>query len=125
MSEQVNHKQDFDRQEPKARFIAVFAGGMVVVLIAVVLGIQFYFDRSREQQVYIKQMLPESEELQALRAREDTDLYSYRYIDRAKGRVRLPIERAMELLEKEAAEGRLPYSTKPQPLPAVERKSDD
>ena len=65
-----------------------------LVLIAVIFGIQFYFDRAKEQQVYIKQMLPESEELQALRAREDSDLYSYRYIDRAKRQVRLPITRA-------------------------------
>jgi hypothetical protein len=40
--------------------------------------------------------------LKALGAREDADLNSYRYIDRAKGTVRLPIDRAMDVLVEEA-----------------------
>ncbi len=93
---------DFDRQEPKFRFIAMVAGLMVVLLIAVVLGVQAYFDSAKEQQVFVKVMAPESEDLKALRAREDSELYSYRFVDRAKGVVRLPIDRAMKLLVEEA-----------------------
>lgn len=48
---------------------------------------------------------PVSEDLRALRAREDIQLNSYEYIDREKGTVRLPITRAMELLSQEYAQG--------------------
>lgn len=103
----------FDPGEPQAKMIAIFAGATVVLLAVVILAIQAYFDRVYQQQVYEKVLEPPSEQLRDLHAREDSELYSYKYIDRTKGLVRLPIERAMELLAKEAAEDRLPYPTKP------------
>ena len=48
-------------------------------------------------------LAPESQALRDLRAREDEELHSYRYLDRDKETVRLPIERAMELMASEAA----------------------
>jgi hypothetical protein len=106
----------FDRSEPQSRFIAIFGGATIVLLVVMVLAIQAYYDHAREQQVYVQVLKPESEDLVNLRSREDSDLHSYKYIDRGAGSVRLPIDRAMELLEKEAAAGRLPYSTKPTPI---------
>jgi len=41
-------------------------------------------------------------DLEALRAREKAQLDGYGWIDQAKGRVHIPIERAMELMAKEA-----------------------
>ena len=70
----------------------------------------------REQQIYVKELEPVAEDLRNLRAKEDGQLHSYQYIDRARGTVRIPIERAMELLEEEYAEGRLSYPTKPAPV---------
>jgi hypothetical protein len=43
------------------------------------------------------------EDLETLRARENARLHGYGWVDRAKGRVHIPIERAMELMAKEAA----------------------
>lgn len=91
----------FDRHDPNARFLALLGFGSIFLLVAIVVGLQYYYDRVREQQVYVQVLAPESEALKNLRAREDEQLHSYRYIDRAKGSVRLPIERAMELLVKE------------------------
>ena len=41
-------------------------------------------------------------DLEALRARENAQLQGYGWVDRANGRVHVPIERAMELLAKGA-----------------------
>ncbi len=49
--------------------------------------------------------------------REAEELHSYRYLDRDKGTVRLPIERAIELVAAEYAEGKLRYPTQPVPVP--------
>ena len=89
---------NYDASEPRTRLIALFGLLTVVALAAIILGLEAYVDRAREQQIFVKQLEPVSEELKALRAREDADLNSYRYLDREKGQVRIPIRRAMELL---------------------------
>lgn len=118
MSELGSPTGGFDRAEPNARAIAIFGVTAIVLLVAMVLGLQAYYDRVLQQQVYVQVLAPESQTLTALRAREDEELHTYRYIDRDKGTVRLPIERAEELLALEASQGRLPYPTKPVPVPA-------
>ncbi len=94
----------FETTEPRGRLIAALGGGIVILLVLMVVGVQAYYDHVLEQQVFVKQLQPVSEDLQALRAREDNDLHAYRYVDRAKGTVRLPIDRAMELVIQEAHE---------------------
>lgn len=93
----------FDTSEPRARFIVLMSVGLLGLLVAIVLGLQWYFDHVREQQIFVKQLEPVSEELKAVRARDEAALHQYRYLDRAKGTVRLPIDRAMELVLKEQA----------------------
>jgi hypothetical protein len=106
----------YDKGEPKSWFIAVLGLGTIVILVAVILGVQFYFDHVSEQQVYQKQMVPIFDDLRNVRAKEDAELHSYQYIDRNAGVVRLPIERGIELLAQEAAEGKLKYPSKPTPV---------
>jgi hypothetical protein len=108
--------EGFDRQDPNARLIGLLGLATVAVLAGVVLALQYYYDTVREQQVYIRVLAPESEELMELRAREDAQLHSYEYIDREKGLVRLPVERAMELLAAESAAGAPKYATVPYPV---------
>jgi len=103
----------YDRQDPNVRFIAALGGVLIVVLIAAVFGVQYYHDLLYEQQVFVRVLEPESKELLDLRAREDEQLMTYRYLDREAGTVRIPIDRAIELLAKEAAAGELPYPTTP------------
>jgi len=105
MSKGSETSQGYERSEPNVRLIAAVGGISIFLLFAIVLGLQFYFDRALEQQVYVRVLAPESQALRDLRAREDEELHSYRYLDRDKGTVRLPIERAMELLASEAAPG--------------------
>lgn len=94
--------EGFEPTEPRAGVIALVGGAIMVMLVLVIAGVQAYYDHVREQQIFVKQLEPVSEDLKALRARETTQLHSYQYVDRAKGTVRIPIERAMELLVKEA-----------------------
>jgi hypothetical protein len=107
------HPHGFDTTEPKGGFIAIFGIATIVTLVVTILGIQYYFDQAYEQQVHTEVLVPESDQLKNLHAAEDTQLYSYQYVDRAQGTVRLTIDRAMDLLATEAAENRLTYSSKP------------
>lgn len=93
----------FDAGEPRTRFIALFGLVSLIALVAIIVGLQAYVDQVKQEEIFVKVLQPVSEDLLALRAREDTELYSYQYIDRAQGTVRLPIRRAMELLVKERA----------------------
>src|SRR6185369_17826131 len=107
------HPHGFDTTEPKGGFIAIFGIATVITLVATIMGIQYYFDQAFEQQTYTEVLAAESDQLKNLHSTEDTQLYSYQYVDRAQGTVRLTIDRAMDLLAKEAAEDKLPYPTKP------------
>lgn len=113
--------EGYERTDPKTAAIAGAGASVLLLLIAVVLGLQYYYDRVHEQQVYVKVLDPVSEDYRNLRAKEEGQLGSYQYIDRATGAVRLPIARAMELLAREAAEGRLTYPTKPAPVAAPQQ----
>lgn len=113
MGEKGNGGAGYEGGEPRVGLIALSGGGFVVLVVAMVLGVQFYFDRVESQQVYTQQMLPVFDDLKNVRAKEDAALHSYQYVDRNAGVVRIPIERGMELLEREAAQGRLRYPRKP------------
>ncbi len=109
-------EEGFDHGEPNAGFIALIGGAIVVVVVVVVVAITYLYDFAHDQQMDVQVAQPVSQELLDLRAKEDSDLYQYKYIDRNAGTVRLPIDRAMDLLVKEAAEGKLKYPTAPAPV---------
>ena len=111
---EIDHEHGYDVTEPRASIIAIFGILTIVLLLVVVFGIQFYFDASKEHQVYTTVLVPEGQQLQDLRTKEDQQLNSYGYIDRQKGSVRIPIERAMALVAKEASEGKFAYPTQNQ-----------
>jgi hypothetical protein len=102
-----------DRNDPKIRATAILAAIAGIALLAFVIAAQAGF-----RQIHPDQPASKAADLRTLRASEDEQLTSYRYIDRAKGTVALPVDRAMELLVKEAAEGKLPYSTEPTEIPS-------
>ena len=76
-------------------FLAVVVG--VVVLGAVVLGVQQYFDLALRDELQRKVLAVESTALRNLRAAEQVKLGSYQWVDRKAGVVRIPVDRAMEL----------------------------
>jgi hypothetical protein len=65
-----------------------------------------------DQQVYSG---APSKELMAIREREEENLHRYSFIDKEKGIVRIPIDRAMEILAADYAAGKVTYNTKTYP----------
>ena len=108
----------YDRTEPKMSAVALWGLAIIVALVAVIFVVQSYFDQVYERQVYRRVLDPVAESLIDVRARAVRRLYSYQYVDDPPGTVRLPIDRAMELIAAEYAEGRLRYPTRPTPLKA-------
>lgn len=108
--------EGFDHGEPNSAMIGIVGGAIVLVVVVVILAITYLYDFAHDSQVDQVVGRPVWTELLDLRAHEDADLYQYKYIDRNTGAVRLPIDRAEELLIKEAAEGKLKYPTAPAPV---------
>jgi hypothetical protein len=99
----------FDADEPNVRGVFLFMVVFVGMFIAVVVGVTYYYNYVYNQDEYQMVLAPPSQQLAALHAREDAELTHYSYVDKAKGQVRIPITRAMELLASEAAAGKLRY----------------
>jgi len=110
----------FDPAEPSPRGLLLFILGMVTVIAAVMISMTGLYRYAHEKQEEEAVLSKPSEELAALRAREDQQLNSYGFIGKDKSAVQIPIGRAMELLAKEAAEGKVKYSTAPTPVKKVE-----
>ena len=108
----------YDRTEPKMSAVALWGLAIIVALVGVIVVVQSYFDQVHERQVYRRVLDPVAESLIDVRSREVRRLHSYQYVDDPPGTVRLPIDRAMELIAAEYAEDRLPYSTNPTPVKA-------
>lgn len=104
----------YEESDVRVGFIAWTGVGIIVFLIVTILAVQVYFDSLKNEQEFVKLLEPVSEDYRNLRAREDAELYSYKYTDREKGIVRLPIQRAMDLVVEEAKSGKTFYSTAPQ-----------
>lgn len=104
----------YEESDVRVGFIAWSGVAIVVFLVVTILAVQVYFDSLKNQQEFVKLLEPVSEDYRNLRAREDAELYSYKYTDRQAGVVRLPIQRAMDLVVTEAQTGKLFYSSGPQ-----------
>ncbi len=112
-------EQGYEETDAQVGFIAWAGIGIVVFLIVTILSIQAYFDSMTQREEYVKVLEPVSEDYKNLRAREDSELFSYKYIDREKGAVRLPIQRAIDLVIAEAKAGQPAYPTARQAVKEV------
>jgi hypothetical protein len=99
----------FDTDEPNTRGLFLFLAVMIGMFIAVVVGVTSYYNYTYEQTEAAQLLDKPSEELAAIRANDAWTLAHYGFADKAKGQVRIPVMRAMELIEKEAAAGKLRY----------------
>ncbi len=75
----------------------------VVFLIIILVFLIDYFVESKEQMIYEAQLQPESADLNGLLVAEEEELTSYKILDIERGVYRIPVDRAMELLVKEAS----------------------
>lgn len=70
----------------------------VVILVGFVLVVLYWFRGAKDSEITHKQSEYVPSELQAYHAQEDEFLTSYKVLDKDKGRIHIPIARAMELV---------------------------
>lgn len=95
----------FDRAEVQTVPVIVVAAAIIGFIIASCVGCAIYYNSFRDAQVERRQLEPVSQDYIDLQARENKQLHSYGTIDKAAGVVRVPIDKAMELVIAESAEG--------------------
>lgn len=124
-------KEGFDPTEPAASRITIFVIVSVVVLGVVIFALQNYFDAEWNVAVEDKVLSAPVPELRDLRSLENWRLSHYEYTTEAKNEVRLPIDRARQLVLDDAKAGKTFYPAKPTtpkveapatPAPAAEAK---
>lgn len=106
---------DYDHRDARAGLIAAVSAAILVVLVFMIVGVYWLYVVTYEridQQVYSG---APSKELLAIREREEENLHRYSFIDKEKGIVRIPIDRAMEILAADYAAGKVNYNTKTYP----------
>jgi hypothetical protein len=115
-----NPKVDYERQDLNVRSVVIFAVGLLVVIIVSMILIAVILNTLNTRRAAVETSPPTAfptpvaplqpnpidqatsiEELDELRAREDAILNNYGWVDREAGVVRIPIERAMELVVEE------------------------
>ena len=99
-------------RSPNYKILLPFSLVCFLLFVASCWGVAAYYDIFREDMIQERVLEPESRELQAVRDREDQELDSYGTVDKEKGVMRIPIDRAMELVAAEAAAGKPKYNTK-------------
>jgi len=110
----------YDRSEPLTIPIILNIVAILVILIVVIAGVNFYYQTYRGRVFEEVQLTPVSQDLIDLRAKEDQALNSYGIADKAAGTVRMPVSRAMELVAAEAAAGTPKYPTAPYAVKKIE-----
>lgn len=102
----------FDTGEVDHSSVVLFGVVIVGIIVAVFIGITIFWDKfliGRYKEVV--EGAP-NQQLEQLRAREHKLLDGYSYVDKSKGQVRIPLQRAKELLLAEVAAGKQTYNTK-------------
>lgn len=106
---------DFDRRDAKPGAITGVSLAVILLLASFVVGVYWFYTVTYEQVEFDQFTGVASKELIAIREREDEQLHKYGYINKEKGIVRLPVERAMQLVEEEAKLGKAGWNTKTYP----------
>lgn len=104
--------EGFDPTDVDAATASVFGGVIILIIIAVFIGVTLFWDKflvGRYRQVV--EAAP-NQQLEDLHKTEARALNGYTYVDKAKGQVRIPIDRAMQLLVEEVKAGKTPYNNR-------------
>jgi hypothetical protein len=107
-------QEGFDHSEPNTPAIWLFTIISILGLILVIVAVQGYFEQIYKEAVYERVLSVPSEQLQEVRNRDAWNLTHYMYgnLDKSTNRVRIPIDKAMQLFATEAAAGKLFYPAK-------------
>jgi hypothetical protein len=115
-------KEGFDRSDPHVGVIFVYTVVSLTVLVLLIVAIQVYFEDLYKKAVYDKILSVPSEQLQDVRNRDAWNLSHYMYGDLSKnsGRVRIPLDKAMQMNLQDAQAGKVFYPAKPAPVKPVD-----
>jgi hypothetical protein len=115
-------KEGFDRSDPHVGVIFVYTAISLLVLVLLIVAIQVYFEDLYKQAVYDKILSAPSEQLRDVRNRDAWNLSHYMYgdLNAKSGRVRIPLDKAMELNLQDAQAGKEFYTVKPYAVKPVE-----
>ena len=107
-------QEGFDHTEPNTPAIWLFTVVSILGLILVIVAVQGYFDQIWKEAVYERVLSVPSEQLQEVHNRDAWNLSHYMYgnLDKSTNRVRIPIDKAMQVFAAEAAAGKLFYPAK-------------
>jgi hypothetical protein len=113
--DQHDPAEGFDRNEPEVARIFVFTVVSILVLVLVIFAITQYFEDVYSKAVSDKILTAPSEQLRDVRNRDAWNLAHYMYGDHSdkSGRVRIPLDKAMELNLQDAQAGKTFYPAKP------------
>jgi hypothetical protein len=107
------HPHSYDHTEPRGSLLLILIVLTGILLLLTAIGIQYYYETLRDKEVYERVLRPENNQLRDLRNKEDYELHTYGYADKAAGKVRIPIERAMQVIAQEAKENRVKWPIAP------------
>jgi hypothetical protein len=101
--------QGFDPGEVDAPSVALYGGVIIVIIIAVFIGVTLFWDKFLNGRYKEVVEGAPNHQFEELHAREEAALGGYKYVDKTKGQVRIPLDRAMQLLLTEVQAGKAPY----------------
>lgn len=87
-------------EDPKNFLIVLVGVGCFVTLVGVMFGLGSYYDRLRDDEQQSKVLGKPNADLVTLRAEEARKMTTYAVLDKSKGRYRIPVDRAIDLLSK-------------------------
>jgi hypothetical protein len=106
-----NAEMGYDRSDPQILGVLGTTLAIVGTLVATMVGVNIYYQKYMDNLVQETVLEPVAQDLIDLREREAKQLHSYGMANKDTGTVRIPIERAMQLVASEAAEGKTKYPT--------------
>ncbi len=107
--------QGFDTSEVDHTSVVLVGAVIVGIIVAVFIGVTIFWDKfliGRYKEVV--EGSP-NQQLEQLRDREHKLLNGYSYVDKSQGQVRIPLDRAKELLLSEVGAGKAGYNTNDSP----------
>lgn len=109
---------DYENQEPKNPLIAFLLISSCIFVVAIIAFFSWMFIVTRDNENNRKINASKYVDVQNVRKAEDAKLNGYQYIDQEKGTVRIPVERAMQLMVEEAKSGAPKAEAAPAASPA-------
>lgn len=105
----------YDPTDINAPGVTIFTAVVVGVILAVFFGVTLYFEKFYNDLSRQRIDAAPTQDLALIRSREETELNTYKVLDKQKGVVRIPVEQAMKALLEEVPAGK-GYSTKDQAI---------